>query len=618
MNESPFPESPITIDLLLSGAVGINEVVTDGADVYWVENRPDEGGRGAVMRWRNGTITEIAGPTVNVRTRVHEYGGGAWWVDGGRLIYSDDASAGELFLLAIETGELSQLTSSGYRYSDGRFTPDGQGFICVRERHGGSEGDEVVNEVVVVSLDGSREQPIFGGHDFFASPRISCDGRVACVAWDHPNMSWDETIVLAADSIDSDPRVLVQADEVHRGLQSTVLADFADDGRLFAVSDHSNWWNLVEIDWETGETLPVTTGEHELATPGWVFGLGRWADTEAGIAYVAGQPAGDEIHFPNGYVESRHTTVSSLRAYGSGVAYVAASFREEAAVWIHDGSHATRISNPRDLRIDVALLPTPELLTFDVEPVAGDRIKNPVAHALFYEPATVEPRDGLPPLLVLVHGGPTGAARRQLNLSIRCWTSREVAVADVDYRVSTLYGRDYRHSLRGGWGVTDVIDCVAAARYLADSGRVDPSRMVIEGGSAGGLTVLNAVAHHDVFSGGISRYGVAELGMLAEETHKFEARYLDRLVGDWPEDKATYDERSPLTHADKISVPMLILQGDEDMIVPQSQSDAIVAALDANDIPVSYHVYEGEGHGFRKAETMAHVLEAEEAFIASL
>ena len=240
-----------------------------------------------------------------------------------------------------------------------------------------------------------------------------------------------------------------------------------------------------------------------------------------------------------------------------------------------------------------------------------------MAHALFYGPALADGQelDGLPALLVLVHGGPTSAARRQLSLAIRYWTSRGVAVADVDYRGSTLYGRLYREELQGQWGVADVVDCVAAAKHLADAGRVDPNKMVIEGGSAGGLTVLNAVALHDVFAGGICRYGVTELASLATDTHKFEARYLDGLVGLWPADEAVYTERSPITHVDSIDVPLLVLQGTEDKVVPPSQAEAIVDALTARGVPVTYHLFEGEGHGFRKSETIVAVLEASEEFL---
>jgi len=617
--------SPITAELLVSGAVGISEVVADGDDIYWVENRPSEAGRAAMVRWRAGEIAEVTGPEVNVRTRVHEYGGGAWWVADGKAIYSDDARAGELFVLDVASGKEVQLTASGYRYADGRVSPDGQWFVCVRERHDGPADNPVVNEIVAVSADGQgTELTLVASHDFFSSPRFGLGGQIVCVGWNNPNMPWDDTELLVIGpewldgDLDSDTASAVPGSP--DGPESIVLPDWTLDGRLFAVTDRKNWWNLVEVDTETGAHNPVVEGEFEIATPGWVFGLSRWCEVPDGVVVVAGTPQGDTIGFPNGFVEDRHSSVSSIRSLAGGrVTYVAASFAEESAVWVHDGVSATRVSQPRDLGLDAAMFPEPEHITFDVSTVDPLLPPGTTAHALFYEPALPDGQmlDALPPLLVLVHGGPTSAARRQLNLTIRFWTSRGVAVADVDYRGSTLYGRLYRNELQGEWGVADVVDCVAAAKHLAESGRVDENAMFIEGGSAGGLTVLNAVAHHDVFSGGISRYGVTELSALATDTHKFEARYLDGLVGEWPRDEPIYTERSPLTHVGKIDVPLLVLQGEDDKVVPPSQAEAIVDALEKRDVPVTYHLFAGEGHGFRSAETITAVLAATETFLTS-
>ena len=409
--------------------------------------------------------------------------------------------------------------------------------------------------------------------------------------------------------------------------ESIMLPDWTADGRLLVVTDRKNWWNLVEVDTASGAQTPLVEGDFEIATPGWVFGLSRWVEltssssAQTGFVVVAGTAHGDTIGFPNGFVEDRHTAVNSIRATADGrVAYVGASFGEEPAVWVHDGEAATRISEPRDLGLPESLFPDPELISFDVSTVDPEQPPGTTAHALFYEPALVDGQtlDRPPPLLVLVHGGPTAAARRQLNLTIRYWTSRGIAVADVDYRGSTLYGRLYRNELRYAWGVADVVDCVAAAKHLADQGLVDPSKLIIEGGSAGGLTVLNALAHHDVFSGGVSRYGVTDLRALAAETHKFEARYLDRLIGAWPDEETVYIERSPITHVDKIASPMLVLQGTDDTVVPPNQAEMIVDALEAKGIPVTYHLFDGEGHGFRQADTIVAVLEATETFINSL
>lgn len=615
--------SPITPELLVSGAVGISEVIADRDEIYWVENRPSEAGRAVLVRWSNGTISEVVGPDVNVRTRVHEYGGGAWWVAGGRAFFSDDARGGELFMLDVDTGKETQLTSSGYRYADGRVSPDGNWFVAVRERHDGEADYPVENEIVAVGTDGQgTELVLLSSHDFFSSPRFGLGGQLVCVAWDNPNMPWDDTelVLIGPEWLDGEVEstTITRVPGSHDGPESIVFPGFSADGRLLAVTDRKNWWNLVEVDPTTGSHVPIVEGEFEVATPGWVFGLSRWCEIADGFVIVAGTPQGDTIGFPNGHVEDRHSSVNSIRALADGrVVYVAASFFEETAVWVHDGQSATRLSQPRDLGLDAALFPEPELISFDISAVDPAEPPGTTAHALFYEPALADGQtlDGPPPLLVLVHGGPTSAARRQLNLTVRYWTSRGVAVADVDYRGSTLYGRLYRNELLGEWGVADVVDCVAAAQHLADTGRVDANRMFIEGGSAGGLTVLNAVAIYDVFSGGISRYGVTQLASLATDTHKFEARYLDGLVGRWPEDEAIYTERSPLTHVDTIDVPLLVLQGEEDKVVPPSQAEAIVNALRASDVPVTYHLFAGEGHGFRRSDTIIAVLEATELFL---
>lgn len=620
-------DSPITAELLVSGAVGISEVIADGHDVYWAESRPSEGGRTAIVRWRDGAIDEVTDRESNVRTRVHEYGGGAWWVERGLLVFSDDARTGELFRLDVETGSTTQLTSSGHRYADGRLSADGQWFVCVRERHDGDdENYPVHNEIVAVSTDGQGiELVLLASHDFVSSPRFGLGGQLVCVAWDNPDMPWDSTelVLIEPEWMDGEPEPTIRRipGPADAEAESIVLPDWSADGRLLAVTDRSNWWNLVEVDPGSGAAKPVVEGDFEIATPGWVFGLSRWCETADGIVVVAGTAGGDTIGFPNGHVEDQHTSVSSIRALPDGrVVYAAASFSTETAVWVHDGTSPQRLSTPRDLGLDTSLFPDPEHLTYDVTSIDPSLAPGTTAHCLFYEPALADGQvlDGPPPLLVKVHGGPTSAARRQLNLEIRYWTSRGVAVADVDYRGSTLYGRLYRNELRGAWGVADVVDCVAAAHALAAEGRVDPDAMVIMGGSAGGLTVLNALAHHDVFSGGISLFGVADLRALATDTHKFEARYLDRLIGRWPEDESIYIDRSPVTHATKITTPVLVLQGEDDKVVPPSQAEMIVEAVRENGVPVTYHLYAGEGHGFRMAETIVAVLAAEEQFIEGL
>lgn len=618
---TPYGEwpSPITAESLVSGAVGIAECCVDGDDVWWAEARPDEGGRTALMRRRAGQIEEVTPPDAYVRTLVHEYGGGSWWVHGGIAYYVD---VSDQRLRALIPGE-SPLpltpepeTERGLRYADLRVDPQSRFVVAVRETHHADR--EPTNDLVAIPTDGSMDvRELWSGTDFVSSPRISPDGmRLAWISWDHPNMPWDATrlhVALYADGAIGDV-----AFEVGNGSEAWVEPGWAPDGRLLACTDRDEWWNLVSVGAD-GELEPVVTGPFEIPTPSWVFGMQRWAVTAEHTVAAAGLATGDEVVIDGRTVSMPDATISSLQAAAGGVVYVGAGYgHEPQVVQLHlDGSDVRRevLSTGRALPVDVGYLIEPESITFPT----GDG--EAVAHGLYYPPTNPEhvgPPDQRPPLLVLAHGGPTGQARRQLQLGILYWTSRGIAVVDVDYRGSTGYGRAYRRALDGVWGIADVEDCVAAARFLADRGDVDGNRLMIRGGSAGGYTVLSALAFHDVFAAGASRYGVADLEALATDTHKFESRYLDTLIGPWPEAKAVYDARSPINHVDKFTAPMIVLQGDEDAIVPPNQSEMIVAALEQRGIPVSYLVFEGEQHGFRKAENVIAALEAELAFFGAM
>ena len=391
--------------------------------------------------------------------------------------------------------------------------------------------------------------------------------------------------------------------------------EWSPDGVLHFVSDRRDaWWLYRE-----GDDEPVLETAGEIGYPPWVFGLSRYAFRPDGSVVAARFDGG--VEFLDGFPD--HTAFAAIRTAGSHLSFVAASWggggSSESAV-ILDGEV---VRAPRELGLDPAFLAAPERITFPTGPRAAgateDAVTPEVAHALYFAPASSAHRvpDGeRPPLVVLVHGGPTSAARSQLNLARRFWTSRGFAVADVNYRGSSGFGRAYRKKLDGEWGVADVEDCVACARFLADRGDVDPARLIIRGGSAGGFTVLAALAFHDTFTSGASLYGVADLEALAADTHKFESRYLDSLVGPWPEAKDVYAERSPIRHLEGFTTPMIVLQGSEDRVVPPNQSRMIVAALEARGVTVEYLEFEGEQHGFRKAETIVTAYEAELAFHA--
>ena len=611
--------SPIDAADLVVGAAGLSEVVTDGDDVWFNESRPEEGGRVAIMRWRDGEITEITAADANVRTRVHEYGGGAWWVGDGTLWYVGDTDQ-RLRRLDAD-GTLTYLTPEpavpkSVRFADGRATPDKAWFVCVRETHS-NDGHEPVNDLVAVAGDGSGTVAVLAtGADFYSSPRLSSDGtNLTWVQWDHPNMPWDATELWLGECVDGE---LVNARRVggHHEPAAVVFPGFTADGRLWAVSDHDEWWNLYEFAEPDEAPNPVLEGSFEIATPGWVFGLSRWIEIDGQVIVARTDPGGDTLFASaTGETLTQWSAVSGLSRFGDGVVFIGARHDGEPELisWA-PGETPQVIRSARALGFDRAFVPAPEHIVFPT--TDGEE-----AHGWFYAPAHASasaPEQELPPLLVLAHGGPTSRARTELQLSIRYWTSRGFAVVDVDYRGSTGYGRTYRHALNGRWGVADVDDCVAAALYLGDQHRVDSDRIVIKGGSAGGLTVLGALADSDVFAAGASRYGVADLSALARDTHKFEARYCDRLVAPWPEGEAIYAARSPINRTESLETPMIVLQGDADPVVPKNQSDAVVAALKANGVPHAYLVFPGVAHGFRDAETIVTALEAELSFFCQI
>lgn len=612
--------SPITAVSLVSGAVGINEVVLDGDDIWWGESRPDEGGRTALVRWREGVVEEMTSPEANVRTRVHEYGGGAWWVQDGVCFYVDYA---DQRLRRMDSDGVAFLTPepdvrAALRYADGRATPDGKWFVCVREVLG-TEG-EPRNEIVAVATDGSETVNVLAaGVDFYASPRISPDGTtVVWIQWSHPDMPWDVTELWIADLTDG--QGTNQRKLVGNGAEALQEPQWSTDGTLRIVTDRDEWWTIFTVNTATGALTLDIGGEFELVTPHWVFGLNHYAEGVYVEPISSGQVlrvAGFSEPMPMAY-----TVLSSIRRVGNTIVCLAASAASETEIVRVEVSGTVPevqvIRAARELGLAEPFLPNPEAITFPTQRTGSDEPNvEPVAHALFYAPAhadTQGPPGERPPLVVLIHGGPTAAARRQLQLGHRYWTSRGIAVVDVDYRGSTGYGRTYRHALNDQWGIADVADAIAAAQFLADRGDVDPDRLIIRGGSAGGFTTLAALAFSDTFAVGGSRYGVADLSALAADTHKFEARYLDRLVGPYPEAAEVYAERSPINHIDKFDVPMIVLQGDEDEVVPPNQSEMIVDALRAKGIRVEYLLFEGEQHGFRQAANIITAQEAELSF----
>ncbi len=594
--------SPITARSLAAGSVSISEVIPDGNDVWWIESRSDNGGRSTIVRWRNGSTYEVTPPESNVRTSVHEYGGGAWWAEDGVAYYTEFV---DQRLRKVEPGNTPVLLSPeptaprALRYADGRPTPDGAWYICVHERHGDGEP---VNEIVAVATDGSmRVEVIASGADFYAAPRVSPDGRsIVWVQWMHPNMPWDVTELWIAElegATASSPRKLVgNGDEA---LQEPL---WWRDGTLVVVTDRDEWWNLYRVDLSTGDLSPEAVGPFEIVEPHWVFGAARHAEG----AHVLGDRSGDRLSLDG---DLPYTSIGSLRRAGDAYTFVASSYTESNEVVRLSGGVVDILRPGSGTGVDPAFLPEPELVSF---PTSDDD----VAHGVYYAPAhpdAVLPEGERPPLMVFVHGGPTGSAQRRFvpGRGHRFWTSRGVAVIDVDYRGSTRYGRTYRRKLLGNWCVSDVDDAAAAARYLAERGDVDVDRLVIEGGSSGGTIVLLALANHDVFAAGTDLFGVTDMSALISDDHKFESQYTFGLIGPWPEAADEYARRSPINFPERLSKPLLVLQGTDDTIVPPAHSEKIVEALRERGLPVAYQTFEGEGHGFRSADSIVRWFESD-------
>jgi dipeptidyl aminopeptidase/acylaminoacyl peptidase len=604
--------------------LGAAAIAADGA-VWWAEGRPDEGGRVVLMRRPPGGEPEaVSAEGTNVRTRVHEYGGGAWCLVGADLVVFVDFADQRLYRLRL--GEAPVAISpeppegGALHYADMRPTPDGTGLVCVRETHG--EG-EAVNEIVSLPLDGSAEpQVLASGRDFYSFPRISPDGAwLAWTCWDHPNMPWDGTELWVAPLTDSGEERLVAGGPE----ESVFQPEWGPDGRLHFASDRDGWWNLyrarepgAELSGEEGTLVQLTEEEADFAHPQWLFGGATYAFLESGaIVCVRCQGAEERLFLlqPEGWEPADLGLPFTafgypvLSARGESVAFAAASPESETAVVVHDvGSGETEVvRTSSEEPVDPAYISRPR-------PVEFPTGEGEVAHGFYYPPANPEfepPEGERPPLIVESHGGPTSHATPALSREFLYWTSRGIGVVDVNYRGSSGYGREYRNRLRGTWGVVDTEDCVNAALHLAEQGEADGARLAIRGGSAGGYATLCALTFHDAFAAGASYYGVADAEALARDTHKFESRYLDRLIGPYPERADLYRERSPINHVERLRSPVILFQGLEDEVVPPNQTETMVAALARNGVPHAYLPFEGEQHGFRKAETNIRCLEAE-------
>ena len=628
--------SSIGVELVAGTSVSIAEPWLDGDDVYWLESRAAEAGRRTLLRHTlDGATHELTPNPFRVGNRVHEYGGGSFVADRGRLVVSSQAD-GRLWRMDPDgAAEPVAMTPDGpWRYADLRFDPRGERLYAVRETHDAAAPNDhrlVVNELVTLALDGSdgAGRVLVGGPDFVAAPRPSPDGsRLAWYEWDLPFMPWDASRLRVADVLADgtlgEPRTLA-------GGPGTSVAQpaWSPGGVLHAVVDLTGWWNLYafaadETGAPAGPGRNLAPMEAELAGPAWTFDQATYAFSPDGSILAVARSGGRE-RLIRITADGAVTTVpgpfselGGLRVAGGLAVVVAAGPKDGGALVALDprsGEPVGVLARSLPSPLDPGLLPAAESLTF---PTSGGA----TARALYFAPANAgfrSPPGELPPLLVLSHGGPTSAASSALSLDRAFFTSRGIAVVDVDYRGSTGYGRPYRDALNGQWGIADVDDCVAAARFLADRGSVDGARMAIRGGSAGGFTTLACLAFRpEAFAAGISLYGISDLELIHEDTHKFECRYEEQLVAPWPEGRHVFRERSPIHALDRVRAPMLLLQGLDDRVVPPSQLDTMEAVFAEHGVPHVAVRFEGEGHGFRRAETRRAVQRLELGFLATV
>ena len=624
-----FWSSPITSDLVVADAVRLDQVALDGSAIYWTESQPQKQGRSFVYRVIEGKEPELITPDdenrFNVRTRVHEYGGGSFVVQHGVVYFSNFA---DQRLYRHDVGQrpspITAPRTGALRYADGVIDRQRGRIICVREDH--TVPGKVINTLVGIDVAGAREPQILAsGNDFYSTPRLSPDGnRLVWLTWNHPNMPWVATEAWVGEIDDdgmlrNDRRVAGGADE------ALFQPEWSPDGDLYLVSDRGKgWWNLYRE--RAGALEPMPPREAELGRAQWAFGMSTYAFESPGRLICCFLEDGKwnlaQLHTRTKRfdpIPTRFTDISQLRASPGRVVFIGGTPTEPSALIDLDLNTGTDRVVWRSAHLSEEVrscVSRPEAITFSTQ--GGE-----TAQAFFYPPFSdkfTAPQGEKTPVLVKSHGGPTASASSTLSLAVQFWTSRGIGVLDVNYRGSTGYGRSYRLRLKRQWGIFDVQDCICGARYLTASRNADPDRLMISGGSAGGYTTLCALTpeHEITFRAGASYYGVSDLIALARDTHKFERHYLDWLVGPYPQEHQTYVDRSPINHIDRLSVPVVFFQGAEDKIVPPTQTALMVAGLKQRGTPFGYFLFDGEQHGFRKGENIKRSLDAELYFYAAL
>jgi dipeptidyl aminopeptidase/acylaminoacyl peptidase len=610
---------------LIGSSVGLSGVQIDGDNVYWLESRADERGRASLWRrlLSGGEPVEVTPPTACVRDRVHEYGGGEYHVSRGTVVYSE-LSDGRLYAVRDDTPPRPITPAGGaLRFGDIRVHPDLDLVLAVREDHSGV--GEPINTIIALDLDGPNIDGgtvLCSGADFYSTPELSANGHLAWTQWDHPNMPWDSTTIMIGSLTG---RVITDSQAIAGGTGESALQPRWLGEKLIFASDRTNWWNLYL--WSHGQVKSLHQTEAEFCAPQWTLGQRPYAiiDNDHLLCTVnrSGEQSIEVLQISSGTLRataSPGVATTSLNVGGRWAAAVLSFPDRPAALalldldrdaWGRDASDTVRSSFKINMPVDAISLARRVSWTSEGRNV----------HGYFYPPVNTDwqaPEGTLPPMITLIHGGPTGFASPEFKIGYQFWTSRGFAILDVNYSGSAGFGREYRDRLKGRWGAVDVHDCISGTLAMGTERLADPARLAIRGGSAGGFTALAALTMSNVFNAAISQYGIADLEALAKDTHKFESRYIDSLIGPYPEDRQLYLERSPINHLDQLSAPILLLQGADDMVVPPQQAEMLAAAARRRRLPVALIMFDGEGHGFRRAETIKAAIEAQIYFLGRI
>jgi dipeptidyl aminopeptidase/acylaminoacyl peptidase len=605
-------KSPVTSDLITSGSTTPGEVRTLDGSLYWLERRPAEAGRTVIVCYSDNSKTDILPPPFNARSRVHEYGGGVYCATEFGVFFVNDADQ-DIYCISDNIEPVRITSTENLRFADLFYDSHHKRLLCVCEDHC-NNAHEPANSLVAIDITSGAVTRLHHGDDFYSNPRTSPDGsKISWLCWNHPNMPWDGTELWVANldhcGLPEDPEHVAGSDTI-----SIFQPEWSPDNTLYFVSDASGWWNLCRLG-ETSITM-ITALESEFGLPQWVFGQTTYAISDTDTIFCTritdgtGQLSRLDLNtLKLTDIEVPHDSFTSISATSETICLIAASgSRPAEVVALQTGNlQSTTITSSCSITVDTDYLSSGRCVCFDTR--HGDK-----AYAFYYPPRNKDydvPPGELPPAMVLSHGGPTGATDSSLDLRKQYWTSRGFAIIDVNYSGSTGYGRKYRERLKQNWGIRDVEDVCDAASYFAANGIVDKNRLIIKGSSAGGYTVLAALTFHDVFSCGASYYGISDLESLVADTHKFESRYTDQLIGKYPEQKQAYHDRSPINFVDQLSCPVIFFQGLEDRMVPPTQAEIMVNALKQKGIPVSYLCFEKEQHGFRRASTIKATLDAE-------